>query len=271
MAGPMKGCLKNTAIGCGALILLGIGAFGVLIFVSVNPFGDAIAAREQLDDRFGDQAAYRPPADGEIAPDRLDAFLSVRQAVYALCDGFQETEQQFQSMERFDDAEEVKGTEVLGEALKTTRMAFGLAPRIGELFEVRNQALLDAEMGLGEYSYIYVVAYHDRLVGPRTERLLFDDPDTNRRVRLALRSMLERQLEELRSADMPPESTTALEAEIAAMEEDPDRLPWQDGLPAEIAASVAPQRERLDALYCQSTASLDLLRNTRHGLSIESE
>lgn len=271
MAGPMKGCLKNTAIGCGALLLLGVGAFGVLIFVSVNPFGDAIAAREQLDNRFGDQADYRPPADGVIAPDRLDAFLSVRQAVSALCDGFRETEQQFKSMEHLDDDEEVHGREVFGEALKTTRMALGLAPRIGELFEVRNQALLDAGMGLGEYSYIYAVAYHDRLVGPHTGRLLFDDPDTNRRIRLALRSMLERQLEELRFADAPPESTAALEAEVAAMNEDPDRLPWQDGLPAQIAASVAPQRERLEALYCESAASLDLLRNTRRGLSIESE
>ena len=42
----------------------------------------------------------------------------------------------------------------------------------------------------------------------------------------------------------------------------------RQGLPAQIEASVAPNRERLDALLCEATLRLELIRNEKKGRSI---
>ena len=41
----------------------------------------------------------------------------------------------------------------------------------------------------------------------------------------------------------------ALDREIAAMNADRDRLPWQDGVPPQLEASLEPYRERLESSY----------------------
>ena len=57
----------------------------------------------------------------------------------------------------------------------------------------------------------------------------------------------------------------ALANEIAAMEDDRRRLPWQDGLPATLAASLEPHRERLEATYDPVANAFELGRNRRRG------
>lgn len=266
MAEAGRGCLGKSVIGCGAAVLLGIGALVVLTLAVMRPFDTAVDDREILDARYGSRADWVPPPDGSIAPDRIEAFLTVRRAVRPLCDEFTATEAQIRSMQRFDGQEEVSRSEVLREALATTRRAIGMGPLIGELYAIRNGALLEVGMGLGEYVWIYTLAYHDRLDGvsdPGTR--LFGDSQVDRRVLEDLRGMLERQAA---TAD-DPATRGALEAEIAAMRSDPERLPWADGLPSTITDSLAPFRERLDSVYCDAAAPMELLTNTRRGLAVE--
>ncbi len=59
-----------------------------------------------------------------------------------------------------------------------------------------------------------------------------------------------------------------LALEIARLEQDPGRIPWMDGLPQQIEASLAPYREHLDELQCEATLPLELIRNEKQGLSI---
>jgi len=145
----------------------------------------------------------------------------------------------------------------------------GMGSLIGNFHETRNQALVDAEMGLGEYTYIYVLAYLDEIVHPTSELQLFGPETVNRRVRDALLSMLEHQLELLQREGGSEVTVAALAAEVQALEDDPNRIPWQDGLPPAIAAAILPFRERLDLAYCGSTPPLELMINEKRSLAIE--
>ena len=148
----------------------------------------------------------------------------------------------------------------------------GLPWVFGEIERTRNRGLVEAGMGLGEYTYIYVVAYHDELISPESESNLFSASATNSRVRADLRGMIERQLATARAERREDEElVTALAAEWDALEADDRRIPWQDGLPAQIADSFSDHRQRLDATYSAAAAEFELLNSTIRGggLSIE--
>jgi hypothetical protein len=127
-------------------------------------------------------------------------------------------------------------------------------------------------MGLGEYSFIYAMAYHRQLLAPDTEARLFTGSAANRRVRAELAGMLRRQFEAaLATEEVDAAWLSALEAEAAALEDDPERLPWQDGLPEVIETCFGPYRQALDDSYSPATAEFDLLNSTvrNFGLAIE--
>jgi hypothetical protein len=265
-----RGCLKGCLIGCGVLILLGIGLSVGGPLLMMRPFQRAIDTRQELDQRFGEQDAYTPAADGSIAAARIEVFLAVRSELAGVCAEMTASFTQMKSMERFDDQEEVSRSEVLREAVKTVRSAFGVPVAMAGLFETRNRALLEAEMGLGEYTYIYVMAFHQLLLEENEYDELMDDEAINSRVSAVLRELLRRQLVALRETPADPAGAAVLEAEIDALERDRDRIPWQDGLPAAIASSLEPYRTRLDESFCPATAAIDLRINERQGVvSIE--
>jgi hypothetical protein len=95
----------------------------------------------------------------------------------------------------------------------------------GEFSKARNQAMLDAGMGMGKYSYIYTLAYHSWL------RIHTD------------------------------EGPEALELN----EGDPGRAPWQADLPDATLASLQPYRERLIETYNSLSDSFELARSQKKG------
>lgn len=265
-----RGCLKGCAIGCAAVVVLGLVITVGCPYLMTRSFRQAVDAREQLEERLAARGAYVPAVNGTISAARIEAFLVVREQLAEACEGLEGAFSQIDSMERFEDDEEVAKSEVMGEAFKTVRSAMGIAPLMGRLFATRNQALLETEMGLDEYGYLYVLAYHDQLVagGGELSHHLGDSP-MNYRVHRELVELLERQLEAQRAAGLDQERIAVLEDEIAAMENDTDRLPWQDGLPQPIADSLTPYRERLDASFCPVLIGIDLAINESRGISIE--
>jgi len=264
------GCLKQTAIGCAVLLVIAIAIPFVLGVMMMGPFKRAVDDRRVIEEQFGPQEAYVPPASGVPSADRIEVFLDIRRALAAPCADLTAAEKQMQKMETFDDQDEVDRMEVMKEAFSLTKSMMGVGPVIGHIYEIRNQNLLDAGMGLGEFTYIFAVAYSDRLLVEREGEQLFGPTVTNRRVRNALLSMLENQLAVLQSAGGEESDIAALEAEIAAMEEDQKRIPWQDGIPAAITEALAPYRAELDELYCPAMAPLELMINERHGPAVES-
>jgi hypothetical protein len=173
-------------------------------------------------------------------------------------------------METFDDQDEVDRMEVMKEAFSLTKSMMGVGPVLGHFYEIRNQKLLDAGMGLGEFTYIFAVAYNDRLLDEPQGEQLFGPTVTNLRVRKALLSMLENQLTVLQTEGGEETEIEALETEIAAMEDDDRRVPWQDGILPAITEALAPYRAELDDLYCPAMAALELMINERHGPAVES-
>jgi len=265
------GCLKNTAIGCGVLLVVAIAIFFIGGYSLMRPFSEAVDVRSELEEEYGALEAFVPAKSGAVPPDRMAVFLQVRRELAESCVEFARVEEQFLKMEEFDDQEEVSRTEVLMEAFKTTRSAIGMGPLMGRFFTTRNRALLEAKMGMGEFTYVWVVSNHDRILNPHDESELFGRGLLNSRVRGGLLAMLVNQRDALgREQGVPPEEIALLEAEIDAMESDGRRVLWQDGLPPAIAESIEPYRQELDELYCGSTAPLELMINVRHGPAIES-
>ncbi len=264
------GCLKQTAIGCGVLIVIVVALLLMMAVKMMGPFNRAVDNRHAIEERFGQQEAYVPPASGAPSTDRIEVFLKVRRTLRELCAVLSVVERQVQKMESFDDQDEVDRLEVLKQAFSTTRSMMGVGPVIGRLYEIRNQSLLDAGMGLGEFTYIFTVAYRDQLLHPPEADQLFGPTPTNRRVRKALLSMLESQLTVLRSEGGGEAEIAALEAEISAMQADRNRIPWQDELPPAITEAFAPYRAELDELYCPAMAPLELMINKKRGPAVES-
>ena len=263
------GCVKQTAIGCAVLIALAIIfpiALGVMM---MSPFNRAVETRDALEQRFGPQETFVPPPAGAPSPDRVEVFLEVRRAISVTCADFGQAEEQVRRLESFDDQEDVSRMTVLKQALSTSRSMMGMGPLIGNFFETRNQSLLDAEMGLGEFTYIYVLAYRDQILDPPKDLQLLGPGATNRRVRRALVAMLEHQLQGLRDAGASEDEIAALETEIAILEENTGRIPWQDGFPTAITDAIEPYRDELDALHCPATAALELMLNEKRGPAVE--
>jgi len=149
---------------------------------------------------------------------------------------------------------------------RLTKTMLGLPWVFGEIESVRNQSLVEVGMGIGEYTYIYVLAYHDQLVAPNDEANLFSASATNSRVRADLREMIRRQLADART-ELPEDDdwVGVLEEETAVLDADSDRIPWQDGLPVQIADCFDSSRAALDAAYSAAAAEFELLNSTIRG------
>jgi len=142
-------------------------------------------------------------------------------------------------------------------------------------------------MGMGEYYYIYTIAYYSWLDKPLTdgppiainEDNEFDyqhwEDEESKEIRhdLAVRRlhkmilpMLKNQYEELmesRGAEFSGDWKDALEKEMKALEENRYRLVWQDGLPEVIVSSLLPYRTRLESSYSSSVNNIEFIIEQR--------
>jgi hypothetical protein len=264
-----SGCLKYTAIGCGSAVVLAIAIPIIAGLFIMRPLNRAIDARDTLEESFGPQNAFVPTASGAVPPDRIEAFLDVRRKLTQTCSDFEGVDLEIRKLEAFDDQDEISKSEVLLQAFRTTKSAMSMGPLIGQFYDTRNRELVNAEMGLGEYTYIYVVAYHGYILAPDQGVELLGPRITNARVRQTLLSMLENQRDVLHESGAAQDEVAAIEAEIAAMTADGDRLLWQDGLPTAVAESITPYRQPLDELFCPVTAPLETMKNVKRGPGVE--
>lgn len=277
---------KKWLVGCGigcaviVLILIVLGIGGYMFFKNlIGEFQEQEELMEVLTERYGEMRDFCPEPEGSIGPSRIEAFLSVRDAFAPYQEKLEISMRELQDKVGQSEVEVKKPKNVF----EMVKLGFGLIPQIAEFLKFRNQALLEAEMGMGEYTYIYAIAYFSWL-----EKLPEDGPDfevmeegggsrlgemdleeirEERRdsmLRLLHRNllpMLQNQHEKLvarGSSDTQSEWKDLLEAEIRAMEEDRFRLPWEDGLPDVIKTSLEPYRERLEQSYNAMTNPFEL-------------
>jgi hypothetical protein len=220
---------------------------------------------QEISERHGRVVDFTPEADGRIPHERIDAFLEVREITAP------ERASLSESLASLSETGNTASATQPGKVLQVMGSGFGLVPRMMSYISARNQALLSVEMGLGEYLYIYSLAYYSWLGkspqdGPPDEVMTMNsrrwredgDPGHGRdQTRVILnRQLLQILRNQLEAAESDPRVdqlaswTEELATEIEAMESDPSRLPWVDGLPEVLATSFAPYRERLEQSYC---------------------
>lgn len=267
--------LIGCGIGCGVAIIIAIilGVSGFFFIRNiVEGFKESETLMDAITERYGHVEEYCPEPDGDIKAERLEAFLAVRSA---MAPAAQELENSMNILS-YDRQEEEYQDEPAPGRLTKLRTGFRMVPQIAEFYKSRNQALLEEEMGLGEYYFIYIVSYFSwldkspadgppfQIVGDedqgrsivyrkRRKETLEDRLDYMlKRIRRQILPMLQNQYAKLTEGDVSGTKDSwrkELASEIDAMESDRFRLPWKDKLPDVIKHSLEPFRTRLEASY----------------------
>jgi len=259
----------GCGIGCGALViillvLLAVGFFFVKDMV--YKFEETGELTNSLIDLYGETEDFTPPIDGRITYERMEAFLYVRESLTDVRDKLDHDLALLESMRNREKSEE-------------TRRSAG----IGDFYTRRSQSLLEVEMGLGEYMYIYILSYYSMFEkspgdGPGFQLIQSGkewnfnkwdrDPSyeernremiekTNQLILFMLRNLLP-QLDSPSSGPEEDEWRGAFLAEIQALESDSRRIPWKDSLPFVIEISFRPFLTRLENTYSPLTNILEL-------------
>jgi hypothetical protein len=266
LAGCGVGCLLAT------VVLVGVGWMGYRWARMAAEAVEAAGRTEnQLEEQYGKVRNFHPPADGWVPADRLEAFLVVRDSLAPERAALSEAITALA-------ATDSEGGMVSG--LRAARAGVRLAPRTLEFASARNQALLDVRMGLGEYTWSYWLIYYAWLGHSADDSLLhefmaeragshdgvemhFGDGMEPERITWRLRRDIRAMLRTLEGEiESDPERSSLWElvsAELAALETDQARVPWQDGLPEALATGLEPYRDRLEESYSPATNPFELL------------
>jgi hypothetical protein len=281
-----KKWLIGCGIGCGAIALIVIIlVMGGLFFIRnvVQDFRSSEELMDTLVEEFGAIQEYCPSPNGAIEPERLEAFLAVREALAPVRE---ELERSLRFLQDSDD--QGLGEEERISVFKKITTGFGMISQIADFHSARIQAMLDKGMGMGEYYYLYTVSYyswlgkpildgHDFQIRGDDEGYRFNDWEgeesdevrqdmTLRWLHRIILPMLHNQYEKLTGGDVPGAQRQwqrALEAEMEAMESNRYRLVWQDGLPEVIGKSLESFKQRLEASYSPLTNGMEIALERR--------
>jgi hypothetical protein len=277
--------LAGCGVGC-LLFVVAIAGLGWMGYrwarTAVEVVENAERTERRLEADFGSTRDYRPPIGGRPAEDRLQAFVVVRERT---------AEQRRALAESVESMAPAEGEGRVIGGLRAAKAGIDMAPRILELINARNEALLEVGMGIGEYTWIYWLAFHAWLGHPTGDSLFdeimevrsasegsvrmhidgMDPEELTRELRLDIEAML-RSLEEGLAAEPERiELKKLVTAELEAMAADRKRMPWQEGLPEEFTAGLGPYRNRLEETYSTATNPFELLEIDAgpHSLTVE--
>lgn len=276
--------LAGCAVGC-LLVVVALGGLAWMGYRWAKTAAEVIEEAERAEDRleteYGSVREFTPPVDGRVAVDRVEAFLAVRELMApqrtALSDSVA-------AIAPASDGGVVSG-------LRAARAGISMAPRILEFAKTRNEAMLEVGMGPGEYAWIYWLTYHGWLGHPVGESLLndilearsesdgsmqmhidgMDVEHAERQLRRDLHAMLRNLQDEIAADPERVELSGLVADELAAIDDDPRRMPWGDGLPEAFVAGLDPYRDRLEASYSPATNPFELLQldSGPHGVTLE--
>ncbi|MFT5234517.1 MAG: hypothetical protein ACI9UK_002580 [Candidatus Krumholzibacteriia bacterium] len=272
MAGTGKKWLAGCGIGCGAMILLAVlgGTLGFKALREVEKEIDGInESMIALEDQYGDRFAYVPEIDGSVPSDRMEAFLATRESVLA------------RSQELSSILEQIEDDD-LG-WFKKMMLWKNVVPVMITFGSERTEAMLEQGIGIGEYEYIYALAFFNVLANDPSDGPSFmmndSDDESEGRIQFSVstdegeivreerservrnffnkgqRAVLENQVTAYRAtlsadADWTDEEWgAALLAEKNALKLESVRMLWEDDMPDHIRNSFTPYLDRLAATY----------------------
>jgi len=250
----------GCGLGCGGLILvvvLGVGGVLLATRSSLRHFQTARSMSDSLVAVCGGPADWAPAPDGVPAPQRLEAFLAVRDSLRPA--------EQAMATRLLKMRELVQGSRTPARIWRLLHSGLSSVADMGRLAAVRNRALLRVRMNPGEFAWLSVLVYHDWLGKPFLPDELIDDRhvelgDQEANLRRLIRSRFLAMADSAMARGNDQPWLKQLSSEQGKLIRDPDRWPWEDGLPGRIIPALAPFRRRLEAtgtpLAC-FTAMLD--------------
>jgi len=242
------------------------------IYFVIVPVQESKRHEQTLIERFGWADKYTPSIDGSISPQRVEAFIRVREAVQTNCADYQGILDDIIGLEALETDKDMSAGEKTSRGLGSFKSMFSAAPKMLAFMDARNTTLLAEEMGLGEYIYIYLAAYGEQLARePDSRYSEMEDAYMSPRTRGEFVHILENQLDELESAG--PDTSHSdliaeLRGEIGALEDKSHPSPWPNGAGGMTRESLAPYQERLTELYCEGIVKIELLQKNR-GLNLD--
>jgi len=286
MAGTGKKWFIGCSIGCGLMILITVG-IGTVGYFGIKGFKDRTDRIEvtfdRMDAEYGHPSEFTPQIDGRIPADRMGIFLAVRNDI-------QPVQQEVSGLFRTLDGTDESGW------FEKAKAGMKFIPSLLVFIEERNQIMLDRGMGVGEYQYIYSLAYYGLLdknpsdgpgftVASDEENQGEDDwrwevkaggKDDEEEIREKREREVRRFVNRVQSQVLANQLAALdahagyldgldfdvwreeLAAEAAAMARESLRLLWEEGLPVQTRASLEPYRDQLDATYDDMTSILEM-------------
>jgi hypothetical protein len=274
MASTTSKVLTGCGIGCLLVIFMGVGVSFMgyrWIKNTSEAYEEAGRIERELKDQFGQARAFVPVPGPGVPSDRMEVFLAVRENLTEPRDGLSATVTGLAGGD---------GEPGVGSGFRAARAGISLGPRVLEFTNARNRALLDAGMGIGEYTWIYWITYFAWLGHPADDSALHEMLENHNsgdasvqihidagmeperitwRLRRDITAMLRNLQAELESDPAQAEQLAAVMAEMAELGADPGRVPWQSGLPEVFAVALGPYRERLEATYSKAANPFELV------------
>lgn len=251
--------LKIGALGCAGSLGLVVLFFGGLAAITFWGYRGALEVREEVDRRYGAFDSYQVPADGTVPAERMARFLAIRKALMPRCAEVTDIAGSLKSVEEAAHQDEPDVGEIFRRVGRVARRMPSMGLAFGEYVSDRNDALLEQGMGLGEYTWIYVVGYFADLGQPPLRVL----DEQNRlkpyqdRIYPEIARVVERHIAQGGLTAGP------WVEELARLRADRERVPFRGALPPELAASLEPFRGALTAFACPAAAELDLTITVR--------
>jgi len=280
---------QKWAIGCGIgclLVVIALGAVGTCGYFGFREIKERADEMEavsgELAARFGPPASWQPDPGPALPTTDVWTFVAVRETL------------QVAGADLARQIRTLDGTGPAG-AVAKVRAVMSFVPAVVGYLARRDAVLLEADLHPGAYLYLYSSSYfvllgHDPGAGPDFDvsggedgpgavvKWEFgDEPqdagsggespaERQRRVRRELnrelRQVLENQLAAVQAAGRGDGGwASELAAEIARLNQDRWRIPWQDGLPAELAASLETYRAELEATWVPELNVLEVARD----------
>ena len=247
--------------GCGYVVFSLLFFLVVAGLVALRPVRQAKRVEQNLNNRFGDARSFVPNPDGSVSPDRIETFLAVRGHLREPCGEFDKRHARLEEIGEMEETGEISWTDLVD----GFKVSLGIGPGFLHLMKARNEGLTEEGMGIGEYTYIYVLAYNRRLselAEESEEKQLF-----KARTREELTQILRNQLTSLKAGQERTDLDdlkSGLEEEISRLEAGDHAFPWQRRLPPHLAASFSPYRGLLDDSFCEATVRLELRQKNQH-------
>ncbi len=268
---------KGCAVGCGVVLLMVFVIIGSVSFFVRDMSLDYKAVKkseEALIAAHDGIAGYSPPFGGIPSAERLQSFVDVRrdQAEWRLNVAM--------AFDEFMVKKEANQSGGFKHFLNLLRSTTRMAPSLASFWSSRNAALKEHEMGPGEYTYIYCLAYftylgYDPGDGAQDSELDFgkssrsgiqidtdgESTEVERR-EAACRRVHDLMLPMLQAVDRTGSSEdwlNELDLELAVLEESPLRYPWRDGAPRMLSDAFRPVHLELEQQYNVAVNPVELI------------